>query len=98
MGMTYQQRQARQEARYYGKRCKVALDHFTFHQHEASQWLALDGHSGALTTMWQKRADQNAEDAVEYAVKAAHHARLSITEEIHQQLEQQERASAGAER
>jgi hypothetical protein len=75
--MTPDEQQERREARYHGARCTAALRHFSFHQGEANQWRALDGHSGHLTVLWQERADRHATDAYEQAVKAAHHARLA---------------------
>jgi hypothetical protein len=74
MRMTYEQKETRKQARYYGQRCADALKFFAFHQHEANEWRRVDGMSGTLTTIWQERADQNAHDAIEYARLAARHA------------------------
>jgi hypothetical protein len=76
--MTYGEKEARSQARYYGKRCRLAIEHCTFHAKEAASWRAVDGTDGTLTRMWQERADQQAKDAVTYARYAAHHGLLAL--------------------
>jgi hypothetical protein len=51
-------------AAFFGKRCVAALQHFRSHQDEARQ----------------QQADLSAAEAIKYARRAAHHARLSQEE------------------
>jgi len=75
--MSQTEKQERAEARYFGQQSVIAVRQLIFHAGEARQWRAVDGVSGELTQMWEARATKNATDAVKYACKAAHHARLA---------------------
>jgi len=79
--MSWEERQARREARWYGVRCVRAIQHAVFHQREADAWRALDAGDAekddTLIRMWQDRSDLSLQDAVSYARSAAHHARRS---------------------
>lgn len=75
MAMTFDQKEDRRTAQFWGRITASAIKHMRDAQNEANLWRTVDAEAEAD---WLRRADSYQKDAVDGAEMAAHAARRSL--------------------